>query len=690
MATDIASLLGAPAAPGQSPFAGPGAMPASVPTPGLPVPATVPPQPFQGFGGIGGLLGMMDGYGQPPAPPTPPIDKLRPDSDLHGKVRVKLDAMLKFSRDAMKKHYSRWNLNELKVQAYTSQEDYDHITQRMRDAGKGSRPPEPISVVVPYTYATLHAAATFIATVLLGRKPIFPLMATRGTEVERARRMEAALQSHLDASRGYETLWQGIWDSLLYGFGPQRITWEERNGARIRWVNGQREQSTGLTFAGNVLDAIDPYKFFPDPRVPISECNVKGDFIFTEGDISETVLRDMERAGSMKWVKEALSRGAERYRETDTVRQVRLGIGSGGLIVPQNVVGFRPMMEGTVRLSPKAWGLGDQEDSELWKFSWFENGQIMQAEPLGMIHGQHPFTAAEPTSFGHDFMSLSMADMIGNFQDILSWLVSSRMENVRAVVQNSFAVDPARIDVNDIRSSAIGRIIRLKQTAMGLPVKEAIMQIMVQDVTAAHMGDMQNMRILADTITGVNDNMRGIQTAGGRRSATEARIAMQNGGGRLSQHAVRISSQSYHPMCSQMISNTQQFMPDEMWIEQTGDDGQMSSNKMTPEMLVGDFNYQISDGTLPFDKGALVEVWKEILMGVAQDPELRQEFSLAKIFRYTAELGGAKNIDSFQRQQPPAMPMMGQAAPDPATMPGMVPAGPAMPQMPLMLGGGGM
>jgi hypothetical protein len=667
-------------------FAGAAAMPATMPQPALPTsPADYALQPGLMTGG-----GLLDGFvAQAPAvapAPTPAIDKLTPGSDVHGEVLRKLDAALKFSRDEMKKHYSRWNFNELKIQAYTGMQDYEQL---MGSLNRGTEPPQLGSVVVPYTYATIHAAATFVATVLLGRKPVFPLLATRGTAVERGRGMEAAIQSHLDASRGYETLWQGIWDSFVYGFGPKRLTWETRRGNSIRWNAGVRSYSEELTFAGNVLSAVDPYAYFPDPRVSISKCNVEGDFIFTEMKLSETTLRSMETAQQLKFVDEAIRKAKGRRVEVvaDSRRRVRLGIGAGELLpTPSNVVGFQKVVEGTVRLVPKDWKLGDGKDAELWKFMWVEGGQIMQAEPLGMMHNQHPYVAPEPTSFGHEFMSLSMADMIGNFQDILSWLVSSRIENVRASVQNTFAVDPSRIDINDIRSNVIGRLIRLKQTAMGLPVKEAIQQIITQDVTMGNLTDMQNMRILADTITGVNDNMRGIQTAGGRRSATEARIAMQNGGGRLSQHAVRISSQAYHPMVEQMISNIQQFMPDEMWVEVTGDDGQLDSRKMTPDMLVGSFNFQISDGTLPFDKQALVEVWKEIMLGVAQDPELRQGWDLNEIFRYTADLGGAKNIDSFRRQPPPQVQTAAMA--DPGSDPNLQALGPAMPTQPLMLGSG--
>jgi len=44
----------------------------------------------------------------------------------------------------------------------------------------------------------------------------------------------------------------------------------------------------------------------------------------------------------------------------------------------------------------------------------------------------------------------------------------------------------------------------------------------------------------------------------------------------------------------------------------------------------------------------LLEVWKEIFLGVASDPELRQQFSVPNIFEYVAELGGAKNISQFK------------------------------------------
>lgn len=614
------------------------------------------------------------------------INKLKPGSELHSKTLQKLNAMFRYSQNAMSSFTHRWGWMEQKIQAYVNLPDYDRAMQDLNNSR--SAPPEPVKIMVPYSYATLHATATFLATVLLGRRPMFPLLATSGTTVDKARYMEMALQANIQVTKGYEVLWQYIWDSLIYSFGATRIGWEEKEGKVLQiGPQGNREVVRALKYAANKLHAIDPYRCFPDPRVPMHECNEKGDFFFWTTDQSKTILKDMERANIFKWVDKATDKKEQGQANTelpavaDSQRRARIGASGMWSPAPVDIVGFYTLREGTVRLVPKDWGFGDSEDSELWKFSWIGNNQIIQAEPLGFVHEKHPTSVTEPISFGHEFGSLAMADLIGPFQDILSWLVNSRIENVRTTLHNQFIADPARIEMQDLRSPAAGKVIRLKAAAIGTPVNDAIRQLVVADNTQGHFNDIQLLRTLADSTTGVNDNMRGIQTGSGRKSATEARMSMQAGASRLSQLAVRISAQGFSGIAEQMISNIQQLMPQEMWVEMTGDQGQPNSTLLTPDMIMGTFDYQISDGSLPFDKQALTEVWKEILFGVAQDPELRQQNDIGKIFDYVAELGGAQNISSFKRQQPAIQP---QGAPPPQ---GAVPVGAAVPPTPQAIAG---
>jgi hypothetical protein len=652
--------------------------------------------PMAGGGDIQSLLGVqpMNETGMFSSLPSPEqideeenvISKLRPGSDKELKVRERLNKMFDYSWNAMSNHHPRWLWQEQKVQAYIKQPDYKQLMEEMNNNNGAA--PEPIQVIVPYTYSTIHAAATFIYAVLAGRRPIFPLLATRGTTTDKARYMELAVQSNLEAAKAYEAIWQYIWDCLNYGFGAVRIGWCEEHGSLINLQDGKRVVNQGLKYAGNKLLPIDPYQFFPDPRVPMHEVNSKGDFCFWTTSQSKMVLKDKEKAGHFKWIDEAAEKVKEAGLDRSEMpavsnRRARIGM-NNQLLRPSgdDVVGFLPLREGTVRLVPKDWDLGDEDTSAIWKFTWVK-GQIIQAQELNMVHDKHPVAVTEPTSFGHEFGSIALADFINPFQDSISWLLNSRMENVRTTINNQFIVDPFRVEMQDLRQPAPGKAIRLKQTAIGTPVDEAIKQLVTVDVTQGHVNDINLMRLLADTATGVNDNLRGVNQ-GGRRSATEARISMQAGASRLSQLAIRISSQGMMDICNQMIMNIQQFMPQEMWVEMTGDEGPQSQ-LLTPDMLVGTFNYQISDGSLPYDKTALLEVWKEIMFGIAQDPELRQSYSIDKVFEHVAELGGAKNISSFKKPPPPPQPQ--QAGPFAPGQPpeGAMPAGPALPQPPLAL-----
>jgi hypothetical protein len=46
-----------------------------------------------------------------------------------------------------------------------------------------------------------------------------------------------------------------------------------------------------------------------------------------------------------------------------------------------------------------------------------------------------------------------------------------------------------------------------------------------------------------------------------------------------------------------------------------------------------------------------LDIWKQIMEGVAASPQLSQQYDIGKIFEFVAELGGAKNIRSFKIQQ---------------------------------------
>jgi hypothetical protein len=61
----------------------------------------------------------------------------------------------------------------------------------------------------------------------------------------------------------------------------------------------------------------------------------------------------------------------------------------------------------------------------------------------------------------------------------------------------------------------------------------------------------------------------------------------------------------------------------------------------------------------------LLDVWKEIFLALASNPQLGPQYDVQGIFEFMADLGGAKNLRDFKRMTTP-QPMVGNvtAMPD--------------------------
>src|SRR5688572_30015364 len=89
----------------------------------------------------------------------PPVEMLAPGSDHHDLVKQELVDRINMSERAMGQFYSRWQANEKRIQAYIDLPDYDKQLKEMTTRGG---PPEIVSIVVPYSYATIWTIVTYM------------------------------------------------------------------------------------------------------------------------------------------------------------------------------------------------------------------------------------------------------------------------------------------------------------------------------------------------------------------------------------------------------------------------------------------------------------------------------------------------------------------------------------------------
>lgn len=634
------------------------------------------------------------------SPDQKPIDLLVPGSEHHTYVLNYLNDQIKTSEDAMSKFYPRWQIAERKMQAYLSLPNYE---QMLRDMNNSSKPPAPAIIMFPYKFAVVSTVVTYGMKVFCSKQPFINLGADSKEQADLVRYAETMLQRHLEATKIIARIWQLLLDGEVYGVGIMRCIWRTKYGNRrvLRpladseklMLAGQPDAQTKLArdverrviWAGNEITNIDPFMFLPDPNVPMSEVSEKGEYVYWREFVGKHILMRAQAEGLLKYVdrvQENTENGPNTKWSNLSHRSALSGGDSHAGESPRNSrygqSNVYQMDQGSVEIIPAELGLGPETAPQKWLFTILNGTTIVQAEPLDYDHGRHPVEVSEPYSLGYGFGQPALGDYIGPVQDILSWFIDSHIYNIRAALNNQWVYDPSKIDEKSLKYPQPGKHIRLKPLAYGTDVRTAIQQVPVTDVTRGHMSDLSTFIRIGDMVSAVNDSTRGVQPAGGRRTAAETRIVGESAFGRLGAHMQLISQQSLTRIAEQCILNIQQFQDISIWTKVIG---QEAMAKIGQRLLTSDFTYPVHDGTLPLDKAANFDLWKEILFGMAKSQILQRTHSFPRVFEHVCQIGGAANISSFRLvgdAQMDQMVQMGNAMPlpDAAAAAGAPPGGP--------------
>ena len=581
-----------------------------------------------------------------------PIDLLKPDSQLHDKVLDYLLRRLNYSEEKMSHFYHRWRVMEQRTQAYIDLPEWEQEWKRMNEKGKK---PSPVSIVVPYQFSTISTIVTYLLHTFTGRKPMFNVGSYKDETAHSSRMMETVLQYQSDHTRLIKELFEFLQSSQQYGVGILRTLWvvdERMRTVTTATTEGyMKRKEKKVVYEGNEVECVDPFMAFPDPRVPMCECNKRGEFFFWRMFEGRHILKRDEASGVYKFVDNA-SKSLPRNYGGDSARAAMAGGDSTPGVRPED--SHRTQSEtmqvdqGTVEIIPAELGLGDEEKPQKWLFTILNKSQIVQAVPLDADHDMHPVAITEPYSLGQSFGSPGISDYLGPLQDMISWLINSHQDNVRKVLNDMIIVDPSMVEMQDLRDPKPGKLIRLKKAAQGRDVRTIMQQMNVQDVTKGHIQDAELFMRLGQQLSAVTENVLGMQAEGGRKTATEVRTSTEAAASRLAAQARIISAQGLVDLTEQMAVNTQQYMTEDFFLQVVGREGKENPIHVTPDQVSGDFYFPVHDGTLPLDKTALFDIWSNLFTTALKDQELRKEYSMSKMFEHVAELGGAQNIEAMK------------------------------------------
>ena len=257
---------------------------------------------------------------------------------------------------------------------------------------------------------------------------------------------------------------------------------------------------------------------------------------------------------------------------------------------------------------------------------------------------------------GYALASRGLPEILKPVQDTVDWLVNTHFYNVRKTLNDQFVVDPSRVMMKDVTDPLPGGIIRLKPSAYGSDTRTAISQLAVTDVTRANMSDLDQMIAVGARVSGVHDQLMGLVEQTGRRTATESRISSTFGVNRLKTHSEFFSALGFSPMAQMMVQNSQQYYDAEMKFRLVGDLIQEAGSEfiqVDPSAIQGFYNFVPVDGTLPIDRFAQANLWRELMAQMGKTPGLLEQYDIGRIFAWVAQLAGLKNINQFKIQVRP-------------------------------------
>lgn len=611
---------------------------------------------------------------------------IRPNSPLHKRIVDGVRERVLASKRSYDSKHQAWREAEDAAVAFIPEKEVDSIRRGKRDSGT----PQYTTLYIPYSYGMLMTSHTYWTTVFLSRNPVMQFAGRHGESEQQVQAMEALMSYQMDVGKMLVPFYVWLYDVGKYGVGILGTYWEEEF-SNVSSIEEREEMFLGMLktgtrkkvkvtrrirgYEGNKNYNVRPYDFLPDPRVTLADFQ-KGEFCAVFRKIGWNEI--LKRADQGYYINVEELKPAKNLQSADQGEQGSSRIERPGEThlfsddFAMNKDGKRTQGNATVSsyetyidLIPTDWGLGKGNLPEKWVFTVTSDWKLVfGAQPLGANHDKFPFNVLvfEPEAYG--ILPRGMPEILKPVQDTVNWLINSHFYNVRKILNGQYIVDPSRVSISDMLDPQAGGIIRLKPAGYGSIPAETVQQLTAQDVTQNHLRDIQVMYEMGQRAVGVNDQLMGVLQNSGRKTATEVRSASTFGINRLKTNAEFFSAMGWSPLSQMMVQNSQQYYDMEQKFRIVGDlalDAGNSFMDVTPETITGFYDFVPVDGTLPVDRFAQANLWKELMAQMRTIPELAMGYDILRIFSFVAKLAGLKNIDQFRIQQMPMGMLQGQA-----------------------------
>lgn len=552
-------------------------------------------------------------------------------------------------------------------------------------------------IVVPMTYATIQSMLAWQIGFFTDRKPLIPVEGNGPRDVKKAIVHELLFEHQYDQMlpRGVLCWLQWFLDAYRYGIGVVMNAWTLREflgfvrraaplmfGSEIIGWDDEVGEEELVGYEGNQIVNINPRDWYRDPRVPVGR--------FQEGEFCGYMTRQPRSHCRVK-EREGLYAGV-RFVENDRDDSRGLGLWLGGSesrlgpslgVENDDVHGwidedgkpFLRLHHLYALLPDKILRLARYRNPSglprVWVVTLGNLSRVLRVEPANLPSRKpFPMSVIEPNFDLHSPMNPGIVETVAPLNHHLSWLVNSRVANVRRSMNFEIIYDPSLIEQEDIENPKASGLIRLKPDAYNSDVdlNKAVRPFPVADVTAGHMADMRVWADLIEQVSGANRMIQGLSNTG-RRAATEVQASLSLASGRMKLLALIMALQGVTELCEFQLANTQTFLGERLQLRVPEHYRAILGQdfiQVTPDMLSGSFRIPLLEQGIPTDKTFHANVLREVLgMGMQSQvvqATLARQINYSEIFFDLMRLIGKKNLRDYvyDPQQQMAMAMQQQ------------------------------
>jgi len=659
------------------------------------------------------------------AGPDAPLEaRLRYGSAIHATILDRVRARIKLAKDAVQQRYDSWDQVDEQVRLYSNlsrgakRPDGTSMTDTVEN-------PFERGIVVPVSYAVLMVRLSQLMSILMNRSPLWEIQGRGPEDIQPAKLLETVIEYDMQQCSAFLSLFTQLQDAEKYGLGVIYDVWEEEHGWQYSKPTADANLSTlvnrmfGLPPRSNKIwtatkefnnwTAIDPYRFWCDPRVPKVYFQL-GEFAGHRINRSYLYITERSREnGGPYFNVEFLPRCQAEYRDIMPKRDQILASSMDlkASTDPQDR-GYYILDHMQIKLIPRDWGLGPETIPKIWWFTIANEAVIVRAHETAYDHGQYTYSVVESNFDAHALYNPGNIENIDGLQRFMNWMLNSHLENIRKSLNDVLIYAPSLIEEADLLNPGPARHVRLSMKGEELLLSgflkpdQFVQQLAVADVTRPHLEAFKFMYEMVQLMMATNDPMTG-QPTQNKKTLGEVNQMLLGSGKRISLAFRLYEAMGWKSLVERAVSNRQQFSQLEQYFRITGDsileDPTLAQRLLIkPWDIQGNFDYIARSAILPADPARQAMVWTQLILGIGKFPQILapgpdgKMLDIRKIFNETARNMGIRNISQFYTDAPPMPPMQGggmQVMPDEAVQKGvqrgdLAPIEPRLPGIPGM------